>query len=147
MEIIQRPFGTDRATQIQGLYESVSGINIQGDPTALTGADTVDVAGMLTKIVTLTQSTGATVALTLDTGTLVDAGGSFAVDSSFDWTIINLSAAAADTGTLTAADGHTIVGNPIVQSADATTGGIYGNSAVFRTRKTAANTFVTYRIG
>jgi hypothetical protein len=42
--------------------------------------------------------------------------------------------------------GKDIVGNPIVQSANASTGGIYGNSARWRTRKTAANTFVTYRI-
>lgn len=41
---------------------------------------------------------------------------------------------------------HTIVGNPIVQSANASTGGIYGNSARWRTRKTAANTFVSYRV-
>jgi hypothetical protein len=61
--------------------------------------------------------------------------------------LINLSAAALDTITLTAAAGHTIVGNAIVQSANAATGGVYGNSAHWRTRKTAANTFITYRVG
>jgi hypothetical protein len=47
---------------------------------------------------------------------------------------------------VTIAETHTIVGNPIVQSAHSSTGGIYGNSAQWRTRKTAANTFVSYRI-
>jgi len=53
---------------------------------------------------------------------------------------------ADDTITVTAGDTHTVVGNMIVQSAHSTTGALYGNSAQFRTRKTAANTFVTYRI-
>jgi hypothetical protein len=68
------------------------------------------------------------------------------VNDSFDWTLINLSAASADTITVTAGSSHTIVGNAIVQSANASTGGIYGNSGLFRTRKTATDTFVTYRV-
>ena len=38
------------------------------------------------------------------------------------------------------------VGIPIVQSAHASTGTLYGASARFFTKKTAANTFVTYRL-
>jgi hypothetical protein len=60
--------------------------------------------------------------------------------------LINLSAAALDTVTVTAGEGHTIVGNAIVQSVHASTGLIYGSSGMFRTKKTAANTMVTYRI-
>jgi CO dehydrogenase/acetyl-CoA synthase alpha subunit len=60
---------------------------------------------------------------------------------------MNLSAAAADTITVTAGTGHTIVGIPIVQSVHSTTGGITGASSTWRTRKTAANTFVSYRVG
>lgn len=119
----------------------------QGTPTAKTVAATLTIAELLTKIITATHTAGATAAYTLPTGALTDAGVEMEIDDSFDWSLINLSAAAIDTVTLTAAaTGHTIVGNPIVQSAHSSTGGIYGNSAMFRTRKTAADTFVSYRI-
>jgi hypothetical protein len=119
----------------------------QGSPVAMTTAATVAVAGMLAGIITGTHAAGATQAYTLPTGAVTDAGLEIGIGESIDWSILNLSAAAADTITLTAAaTGHTIVGNPIVQSANAATGGIYGNSAMFRTRKTAADTFITYRI-
>jgi len=118
----------------------------QGAPTAKTTAVTLTIAELLTRIITATHTAGATQAYTLPTGTLADAGAGIQIDEAFDWSLINLSAAAVDTVTLTAGTDHTIVGNPIVQSAHASTGGVYGNSATFRTRKTAANTFVTYRI-
>lgn len=121
-------------------------INNQGTPTAKTTAATLTIAELLTKLITGTHAAGATAAYTLPTGTLTDAGIKLNDNDSFDWVLINLSAAAVDTITLTAGTGHTIVGNPIVQSAHSSTGGVYGNSAQFRTRKTAANTFVTYRI-
>jgi len=118
---------------------------IQPDPTAKTTAVTLTVAEVLTGIITGTHAAGATQAYTLPTGTLLDAAATWDTNEYFEWSLINLSAAALDTITLTAATGHTIVGNPIVQSSNASTGGIYGNSARFRTRKTAANTFITYR--
>lgn len=83
---------------------------------------------------------------TLPAGTDMDASGVFTNDDAFEWTLINLSAAAADTVTIMANTAHTIVGNAIVQSSHSSTGLLYGYSARFRTRKTAANTFVTYRI-
>lgn len=119
---------------------------VQGAPTAMTTAATMTVAGLLSGIITGTHAAGATAAYTLPTGTLMDAASEWAIGESFDWVLINLSAAAADTITVTAGTDHTIVGNPIVQSAHSTTGGIYGNSSQWRTRKTAANTFVSYRI-
>jgi len=121
-------------------------IKSQVTPTDKTVAVTLTIAEILTKIITGTHAAGATQAYTLPTGTLCESGVSFAVDTCFDWSLINLSGVSVDTITLTAGVSNTIVGNPIVQSADAATGGIYGNSAIFRTRKTATNTFVTYRI-
>lgn len=118
----------------------------QGAPTAMTTAATMTSASILSGIITGTHSAGATAAYTLPTGTLLDAASEFVIGESLDWVLINLSAAAADTITVTAGTDHTIVGNPIVQSAHSTTGGIYGNSSMWRSRKTAANTFVTYRI-
>lgn len=123
-------------------------IKTQAAPATATTAATLTAAQLLTGILNATPTaTGATVAYTLPTGTLMDSAVNFAVNDSFDWVLINNALAAADTITLTAGTDHTIVGGPIVQSLHATTGGITGYSAVFRTRKTAVNTFVTYRIG
>lgn len=120
----------------------------QPAPATMTTAASITIAQMLTRIINATPTaTGATVAYTLPTGTLCDSGLKFDVNESFDWVLINNALAALDTITLTAATGHTIVGGPIVQSLHASTGGITGYSAVFRTRKTAPNTYVTYRVG
>jgi hypothetical protein len=118
----------------------------QGAPTAMTTAATISVAGMLGGIITATHAAGATAAYTLPTGTVMDAAdpADFEANESFDVTIINLSTAAADTVTLTAASGFTIVGDPIVQSAHVSS--TRSNSGTFRCRKTAANTYVAYRI-
>lgn len=119
----------------------------QGAPAAKTGAATVAAADIAARIVTLSHATGGTVALTLDTGANMDA---YFVDvpigGTVEWSIINTSAAAADTGTLTASSGHTIVGAAIVQSAHSSTGGVQGNAARWLSRRTAASTWVTYRI-
>lgn len=134
--------GTDPV--VQQWRTSNSGTQVT--PIAKTVAVTLTAAEITTGLVTGTHTAGATQAYTLPTGTLLDASTSFAVDEYFDWTVINLSAAAADTITITAGADHTVVGTMIVQSAHATTGLLYGNAARFRTRKTAANTFVTYRL-
>lgn len=119
----------------------------QPSPTAKTVANTLTIAELQTKIINATPTaTGATAAYTLPTGALIDAGVTMEADDSFDWVLINNALAAADTITLTAATGHTIVGNPIVQSLHASTGATMGYSSMWRTRKTAADTFVTYRI-
>lgn len=118
----------------------------QPAPSAYTVADTLTIAHLLTRIITGTHAVGSTQAYTLPTGTNMDGGVTLSANMCFDWNLINLSAAAVDTITLTANTGHTIVGNPIVQSAHSTTGGIYGNSATFRSRRTAANTWITYRV-
>lgn len=119
----------------------------QPSPTAKTTAVTLTAANLLTGIITaVPTATGATIAYTLPTGTLLDAAVDMAINDAFDWVLINSALAAADTITVTAGTDHTIVGGPIVQSLHASTGGITGYSAQFRTRKTAANTFVSYRI-
>lgn len=107
-------------------------LNNQPTPGTLNATGTLTAALILGGIVTST--TGAAVAATLDTGTVMDAAGTFAVDDSFDWTVINTGANAF---TVTASSGHTIVGVAAVATV---------TSGRFRTRKTAANTFVTYRI-
>lgn len=122
-------------------------VNTQPAPTVKTVANTLTIAELLTKIINATPTaTGATAAYTLPTGALIDAGLTMEVDDSFDWCLINNALAAADTITVTADTGHTIVGNPVVQSLHASTGATMGYSSLWRTRRTAADTYVTYRI-
>ena len=110
----------------------------QPAPTAKTGDATLTVAELLSRIVTATSASA--VALTLPTGTLTDAGffgGNAEVGQSFDWSVINLGSSSGAV-TMTAGDDHTYVGSATVAIS---------TTAMFRTRKTAANTFVTYRVG
>ena len=132
------------------LIEHMNSIGrVQGDPAEVTTAATLTVAQMLSGIIECDDTDGSTVEITLPTGTAMDAALplDFAVDDSFDVVILNLSDdEIADTYTLienTGTGDFTIVGPPIIASshADAET-----NAATFRCRKTAANTFVAYRI-
>lgn len=118
------------APVVQPLYD----VQIQAAPVAVNTTGGVSATAMLGGIVT--SSTAAAVAGTIPTGTVMDAASEFAVNDSFDWSVINTGGANAFT--VTAATGHTIVGAAAVANS---------TSGLFRTRKTAANTFVTYRIG
>lgn len=116
------------APVVSELYAS----QIQIAPVALDATGPLTAIAMLGGLVT---SAAATVAGTVPTGTVLDSASEFAINDSFDWSVIKVGANAF---TVTAATGHTLVGDAVVATA---------TSAVFRTRKTAANTFVTYRIG
>jgi hypothetical protein len=121
-----------------GVAPVVSGVAYQGAPAAQNTAGTLTTAEVTGGIVTTTQATGATIAVLLPNGADMDDASQFDVNESFDWVLINNSAAAADTVTITnAASGNNISGPAIVAAT---------TSAIFRTRKTAADTFVTYRI-
>jgi hypothetical protein len=107
---------------------------VQAAPVAVNVTGAVSATAILGGIVT--SSTAAAVAGTIPTGTVMDAASEFAVNDSVDWSVINTGGSNAFT--VTAATGHTIVGAAAVAAS---------SSGLFRTRKTAANTFVTYRIG
>lgn len=109
---------------------------VQGDPTNIAdgGAMAFTAASLLSGIVTATPTTGRNIQL--PTGTALDLASEFMVGDSIDWTLITLAAFAL---TITANTNMTIVGA-------AATAGTSGATARFRTRKTADNTFVTYRI-
>lgn len=109
----------------------------QPTPTALSATATLTIAQLLTAIITASGTTAK--AFTLPTGTLTDAAigaPSLPVNGCFDWAIVNTG---TSSGAVTVAAGtaHTLVGSATVA---------IGTSAGFRTRKTAANTFVTYRM-
>jgi hypothetical protein len=83
----------------------------------------------------VTSTSAAAVAATLDTGAIMDTTLDMAIGDSFDWSFINTG---GNTVTVTASTGHTIVGVATVLTV---------SSGHFRTRKTAASTFITYRMG
>jgi hypothetical protein len=115
----------------------------QNTPTAMTVDADITPAGLLSGLIIGTHAAGATQTYTLPTGALMDAAVEMAIGESIDWALINASVAAADTITVAAAaTGHTLVGAAVVVSAN----GAPANTGMYRTRKTAADTFITYRI-
>ncbi|HEX7823351.1 MAG TPA: hypothetical protein VF477_00480 [Mycobacterium sp.] len=107
--------------------------NYQPTPGTLNATDTLTAALLQGGIVTST--TAAAVTANLELGATLDAAGTFAVGDSFDWSAINTGALNAFT--VTASTGHTVVGAGAVALS---------TSGRFRTVKTAAATFVTYRL-
>ena len=108
-------------------------LRIQGAPATVDATATMLAADLLKGLVTSTSA--AAVAATVPTGTLLDAAAGLAIGEAFDWSLINTGAVNAVT--VTAGAGHTLVGNAVVALS---------SSGRFRSRKTAANTFVTYRL-
>lgn len=105
----------------------------QGTPGVLNATGALTAAMMLAGIVTST--TAAAVAGTVPTGTVMDTElDNMQIGSGFDWSVI---ATGANAFTVTAAAGHTLVGNMVVAS---------GKAGLFRTRKTAVQTYVTYSL-
>lgn len=102
-------------------------------PAAVNATATLTIAQLLSGIITST--TAAAVTGTLPTGTLADAAGETEIDEGFEWAVINTGGANAFT--VQAGTDHTLVGSGTVAAS---------SSARFVTRKTAANTFVTYRV-
>lgn len=122
-----------RENNLETLF-NLMGVIDAPTPTAKTADATLTIAELLTGIVTATKATA--VALTLPTGTLTDAGVTLDADQGFTWSVINLGSADGAV-TMTAGTDHTYVGSTTVAIS---------TSARFLTRKTAANTYVTYRI-
>lgn len=83
----------------------------------------------------VTSTTAAAVTATLETGAIMDAKAQFVVGDTIVWSAINTGATNAFT--VTASAGHTVVGSGTVALS---------TSARFQTTKTAANTWVTYRL-
>jgi hypothetical protein len=104
----------------------------QPDVTSKSAAATLTVAELKTGII---QYTGAAATLTLPTGTLTEGGfNGIYTNMTFEWSVINTG---SGTCTIGAGTGHTIVGSTTVAA---------GASGRFASRRTAANTFVTYRL-
>ncbi len=106
---------------------------LQGTPGVLNATGALTAAMLLSGLVTST--TAAAVAATIPTGAVMGLATSFEIGEYFDWSVITTGANAL---TVTAAaSGHTVVGNMVVAA---------GKTGRFRTRKTAADTFITYSL-
>ena len=111
------------------------GLRGQGTPGILNSTGALTAAMILSGLVTTTV--GAAVTATLPTGAVLDAAiEEMEIGDSFDWAVESNTGANAFTVTA-AASGHTVVGLMAVATTC---------SALFRTRKTAAATYVTYSI-
>jgi len=119
--------GTNPVISDSGKFQS------QGNPVAVNVTGPITAAALLGGIVTST--TAAAVDGTVPTGTVMEAASEWQVNDSVDWAVINLG---PDVFDVVAAADHTIVRGASVAA---------GQSGTWRTRKTAANTFVSYRIG
>lgn len=106
----------------------------QPAPAAVDVTATLTVANLTAKIITST--TAAAVTMTLPTGTLMDGGFSgLYTNMAFEWTVINTGGTNAVT--VQGGTGHTVVGSGTVAAS---------NSGRFLSRRTAATTWVTYRL-
>jgi hypothetical protein len=113
--------------------------NAQPAPGSVSATGTLLIADMLKGIIVVSGGGGYT--LTLPTGSTSDAGvlsGALPNDYSFDWSIIN---SAGGTVTMAGNTAHTYTGYTGIAIS-----GAIGSYARFRSRKTATNTFITYRI-
>lgn len=106
----------------------------QSAPAAVDVTATLTVANLTANIIT--SSTAAAVTMTLPTGTLMDGGFSGLYNNmAFEWSVINTGATNAVT--VQGGAGHTVVGSGTVAA---------NNSQRFLSRRTAATTWVTYRL-
>lgn len=116
----------------------------QGAPTAKTVSATLTAAELLASIITVTQGGGAVSSQQLPTGTNLQNAlpVDFAIDDSFDFSVINLGGA-SEVASITVNTDVTIVGNAAIPVPAV---GVQ-SSGRFRCRKTADHVFVVYRIG
>jgi hypothetical protein len=116
----------------------------QAAPAAETVTAAITAAELVGGLITTTGVTAPSVHQ-LPTGALIDDElPGIAVDEGFYFSIINTGTGAGDDATITVNTGVTIVGNPTVGSlTDAT---IISGAGRFFARRTAADTYVVYRV-
>ena len=115
----------------------------QAAPTSLggSGSVTLTIAQLLNGL--FVSGSGGGYTYTLPTGTDADNGslsGSLPIDYAFDWSLINTAGSAV---TIAGNTGHTVISGP---NGSGPISCPLGSQVMLRSRKTANNTFVTYRI-
>lgn len=122
------------ASPTERLRITNDGVQCYNQPTPATyaAAATLTVADLKTAIITYT---GAAATLTLPTGTLTESGfANIYTNMTFEWSVINTGSGLCTIGAGTA---HTITGGATIAA---------GASGRFASRRTAANTFISYRL-
>jgi len=109
------------------------GLRGQGTPGVLNSTGALTSAMILSGLVTTTAASAVTA--TLPTFTALEAAVELEVGESFDWAVNSVTG--VGTFTVTAATAHTVIG---------TMGVITVTSGLFRTRKSSATAYVTYRL-
>ena len=118
----------------------------QGAPAAVTVSGTLTAADLLAGIITINQGAGAASAQQLPTGTDLQAAlpADFAVNDSFDVSVINTSVVDAEDATVTTNTDMTLVGSMDFPAHSSAT---IPSSGILRFRKTADHAFSVYRVG
>tara|TARA_R110000868_G_scaffold220725_2_gene472135 strand:+ start:27 stop:1040 length:1014 start_codon:yes stop_codon:yes gene_type:complete len=124
---------SDGDGNIRATYNATGvGFYVQAAPTSKSTTATLTAAEVLAGIL---NTTGTSYTVTLPLGSDLDTGtGGMATDSAFTWNVINT---ASGTITVAANTGITSLGTLTIAT---------GVSAAFKIRKTAASTFVLYRV-
>ncbi len=119
-------------------------LDTQIAPIALTTSATLTAAQLSVGLLTANQGAGGAPTYTLPTGTLMDAYfTNCKTDSSFVFSLVNISTVAAEDATIAAGTDFTVVGSMVVASNNAATDKSAGR---FLARRTATATWVLYRI-
>jgi hypothetical protein len=128
--------GANYAVGVAPVISDDGNWQLQGAPADIAdgGSMIATAANILTGIVTATPT--ATRSIQLPTGANLDLATEWAIGEAFDFSVITLAAYAL---TITVNTGVTIVGS-------AATAATAGSTSRFRLRKTAADTFIAYRI-
>jgi len=125
------------------------GGNVQAAPQTATDTATLTAAQIRGGILVGTPTAAAAYTLplgsSLETSLLATYGDLLVNDFSFDLTVINVATSATFDITMTTNTGWTLVGRMLVDANEATQVG--ASEAVFRIRRTAANTYTMYRVG
>lgn len=118
----------------------------QAAPAAKTTAATLTAAEILGGLLTANQGGAAAANYTLPLASDLDLACPYDIgtDEAFEFTLVNISTNAAEDITIVTNTGWTLVGNMVVASNNAATDQAWGT---FRARRTAANTWVLYRVG
>lgn len=121
-------------------------IRKQGTPTAKTVSATLTAAEVLAGIITINQAAAGTSAQQLPTGTALQAAlpADFAVDDSFDISVMNISTVDAEDASVTTNTDMTLVGS---MDFPAHSGITLCSCGILRFRKTADHAFSVYRVG
>jgi hypothetical protein len=122
------------------------GLGSQAAPVAATTSGTLTAANLLNGIITVLQGAGANSAQQLPLASALDTALPQAVvNSSFDFSVTNLSVSAGETASITTNTGWTLAGSMVVDIQTASTGAT-PSAGRFRARKTAAGAWTLYRI-